>query len=452
MADKLITGNSWSTADQVTAALLNQSINSATFGSGAVDGSTTEVSSGAIIVKDGGVTPAKLSTGAPSWGSDGQTQINGDYGGTGSHYLQSLGVVSPDGGQGVLLGGDGFAEFGNGGFQVFALSALHPSRPKGCQIASDGSEIASYTQATDTWDWTDSNHETEGFLVGGVETGMVGAGDFSNHQTSGTAITKQTSIFTTSTATNYAARLPIASSVALGTTLTVLMTGDLGFPIVVYPDDADTIDSDSVPLGGNMNVGSDQLAIFIKTAATVWTARSVNEGSIYAYGRTVWEASHGYAVGDILVKEVGGSTFVKANANNIDTCRQPQVVIEVPDSGVFKVGQIGWAFNTGDEGTLTGLSTHTVYYLSDSTPGTFTTVKPTAPGSYVVPVFVSNTSNSLVILAAGAEPTPVSLNTATLTPATASATGTAGDIAWDASYIYVCTATDTWKRSAISTW
>jgi hypothetical protein len=38
------------------------------------------------------------------------------------------------------------------------------------------------------------------------------------------------------------------------------------------------------------------------------------------------------------------------------------------------------------------------------------------------------------------------------TPASATATGTAGEICWDASYIYVCTATDTWKRTAISTW
>jgi len=37
-------------------------------------------------------------------------------------------------------------------------------------------------------------------------------------------------------------------------------------------------------------------------------------------------------------------------------------------------------------------------------------------------------------------------------PATASATGTAGDIRYDADYIYVCTATDTWKRAALATW
>jgi hypothetical protein len=38
------------------------------------------------------------------------------------------------------------------------------------------------------------------------------------------------------------------------------------------------------------------------------------------------------------------------------------------------------------------------------------------------------------------------------TPASASATGAAGEICWDANYIYVCTATNTWKRTAIATW
>jgi hypothetical protein len=38
------------------------------------------------------------------------------------------------------------------------------------------------------------------------------------------------------------------------------------------------------------------------------------------------------------------------------------------------------------------------------------------------------------------------------TPASAAATGAVGEISWDADYIYVCTATDTWKRAALSTW
>ena len=38
------------------------------------------------------------------------------------------------------------------------------------------------------------------------------------------------------------------------------------------------------------------------------------------------------------------------------------------------------------------------------------------------------------------------------TPASSSATCNAGEIVWDADFVYVCVATNTWKRSAISTW
>lgn len=37
-------------------------------------------------------------------------------------------------------------------------------------------------------------------------------------------------------------------------------------------------------------------------------------------------------------------------------------------------------------------------------------------------------------------------------PASAGATGTAGQVRFDTNYIYVCTATNTWKRAALSTW
>lgn len=38
------------------------------------------------------------------------------------------------------------------------------------------------------------------------------------------------------------------------------------------------------------------------------------------------------------------------------------------------------------------------------------------------------------------------------TPASATAAGNAGDICWDANYLYVCVATNTWKRMALSSW
>ena len=38
------------------------------------------------------------------------------------------------------------------------------------------------------------------------------------------------------------------------------------------------------------------------------------------------------------------------------------------------------------------------------------------------------------------------------TPGSATDIGNTGDICWDANYIYICTATNQWKRAAISTW
>ena len=39
-----------------------------------------------------------------------------------------------------------------------------------------------------------------------------------------------------------------------------------------------------------------------------------------------------------------------------------------------------------------------------------------------------------------------------VTPSTASDSGVKGDIRYDSDYIYICVDTDTWKRTALSTW
>jgi hypothetical protein len=57
-------GQTFAAGDQVTASKLNNLADNATFTSGAVDNTSTQLSGGAIIVKDGGVTTAKLNDGA----------------------------------------------------------------------------------------------------------------------------------------------------------------------------------------------------------------------------------------------------------------------------------------------------------------------------------------------------------------------------------------------------
>jgi hypothetical protein len=53
------------------------------------------------------------------------------------------------------------------------------------------------------------------------------------------------------------------------------------------------------------------------------------------------------------------------------------------------------------------------------------------PGAFINGIFILNTSQ---------------------TPATASTAGFRGQVGWDASFLYVCVATNTWKRAALSTW
>jgi hypothetical protein len=67
----LATGNTFAVGDELTHTKLNNAVNNATFDTGAVDNASTQLSGGALIVKDGGITPAKLSTGGPSWTSGG---------------------------------------------------------------------------------------------------------------------------------------------------------------------------------------------------------------------------------------------------------------------------------------------------------------------------------------------------------------------------------------------
>lgn len=70
------------------------------------------------------------------------------------------------------------------------------------------------------------------------------------------------------------------------------------------------------------------------------------------------------------------------------------------------------------------------------------------------PISITRTGTTVdIIVLAGTELRMSGDTTLTTkTPANASATGIAGTIAWDANYIYICTATNTWKRVAIATW
>jgi len=130
-------------------------------------------------------------------------------------------------------------------------------------------------------------------------------------------------------------------------------------------------------------------------------------------------------------------------------------------------------FNSNNLRLNTGISGAGGWAISAD--GTFTTSKQiistlpvgTAPFSVVSTTLVTNLNADKVdgydlnqAVTTGGSPTFVKvtlsgnlINIATAkTPANATDTGTAGDICWDSDFIYVCTATNTWKKVAIATW
>ena len=153
----LVTGNTFSNGDQVTAAKLNASVNSATFHAGAVDGSTTQLSSGSIIVKDGGIIPAKLSTGGPSWVSGG---------------LNSLGDLSLTNANPEILGGDtdgvmyvAPSTTKDLGGNILLYGDTHASKAKDIEIRATTGVEAHYDDSASKWDFQANAISTSGAIT-----------------------------------------------------------------------------------------------------------------------------------------------------------------------------------------------------------------------------------------------------------------------------------------------
>lgn len=93
--------------------------------------------------------------------------------------------------------------------------------------------------------------------------------------------------------------------------------------------------------------------------------------------------------------------------------------------------------------------------LSSNTAHAFVTVYGDAQAGYGVEIF-ANTGSWLFQHNGGLQFPDTSIQTTAFqkvaAPANSSSTGTAGQIAWDTGYLYICTANNTWKRAALSTW
>lgn len=109
---------------------------------------------------------------------------------------------------------------------------------------------------------------------------------------------------------------------------------------------------------------------------------------------------------------------------------------------------------TGQTPVIHGIylpATHTIIFegtTDDAFETTLSVGEPTADRTVTLP----DATGTVALLDATQTLTNKTMVLPTSTPANATSTGVTGTITWDASYIYVCTATNTWKRVAITTW
>jgi hypothetical protein len=133
-----------------------------------------------------------------------------------------------------------------------------------------------------------------------------------------------------------------------------------------------------------------------------------------------------------------GLITVKAGAANLaDAIFSPVSKFE-PVSAPSSVTTLQSAYN--NSGTDPSLTTTTA-------AGPLTLVQGSAEGTAVLAV--EDDADTAVFEVHGTEGLVLPVEK---TVASSSAAGRKGQIAWDADFIYVCTATDTWKRAALATW
>lgn len=88
-----------------------------------------------------------------------------------------------------------------------------------------------------------------------------------------------------------------------------------------------------------------------------------------------------------------------------------------------------------------------ILYASSTVSGGLTATRPDAPNNVIsVAAVVSAANNGTLFVRPHIEDIWQGV------PATASSTGRKGDTAFDANYFYVCVATNTWKRTPLTTW
>jgi hypothetical protein len=169
-------------------------------------------------------------------------------------------------------------------------------------------------------------------------------------------------------------------------------------------------------------------------------------------------ASSGGTEGDVIIKDSSGNDRMLVD-NLLCQVTTPSISMTSSSGSVDITGEGGVVIDGSSSVAITGattvagvLKTSTTTDAASSTTGALQTAgglgitKSANVGGALTVAKTATIQSSLTVNGAlnvvGGEGTPASV----------SATCTKGTIKWDTGYIYICTATDTWRRMAVDAW
>lgn len=183
-------------------------------------------------------------------------------------------------------------------------------------------------------------------------------------------------------------------------------------------------------------------------------------GTVYTFQTNKWATGLGGDV-DLRYINAAGDTMAGALGMPTGTAPLPALTFGDPDSGIFAPAVDQIAVSAGGTARLT-ISTSSILCGVNvhSTNGTaalpsFTFSTDTNTGMYRVgadQIGLSAGGTNRLTISTTLITAALPLVIPTATPASATAAGAVGQIAWDANYVYVCVAANSWKRAAIAAW